>query len=204
MLNSIDVGTDSDEPATIRGGSSFTRVKNEGAAVEPVRDFDGVPRLQDIDFVEEVGEPRSLAPVHRHKLIQENMETWRQIFLDGLTRQICLARDAKFRYPRLQLVERDGAKRRAIVYVAPEPWWFEQDGAIYLRLNFGERNWCMTGKNPVIRIGAMEELLRTLEKLHILIGTGEFDEIIEKMVDRFPEMTPFHGPPRCAWFFTAS
>jgi hypothetical protein len=182
MPTPINVVTESDEPGTTRGGSSFTLVKNGRATGEPVCNPDGVHGLRDIDFVEQVREPRSFDPVHRHELIREKMATWRQIFLDGLTRQICLARDPNFRDPRQQFVESDGVKRREIVYVAPESWWFEQDGTVFLRLNFGERNWCVTGKNPVIRIGAMDELLPTLEKLHILIGTGEFDEIIEKMV----------------------
>jgi len=182
MPNPINVITESDEPGTTRGGSSLTFAKNGRATSEPVCNPDGVHGLPDIEFVEQVREPRSFDPVHRHELIQEKMATWRQIFLDGLTCQIYLARDPNFRDPRQKFVESDGVKRREIVYVAPEPWWFEQDGTMFLRLNFGERNWCVKGKNPVIRIGTLDELLPTLEKLHILIGTREFDEIIEKMV----------------------
>lgn len=182
MPNSINVVTESNEPGTTRRSASFTSVKNGRANCEPIYNPDGVHGLRDIEFVEQVREPRSFDPVHRHELIQEKMATWRQIFLDGLTCQIYLERDPNFRDPRQKFVESDGVMRREIVYVAPEPWWFERDGTMFLRLNFGERNWCVKGKNPVIRIGAMDELLPTLEKLHILVGTGEFDEIIEKMV----------------------
>ena len=182
MPTSSNLATRSDKPATMRGGSSFTLVDNARAAAGPVRNPESVLSLQDIHFVEPVGEPSSFDPERRHAMIQDKMLTWRQIFLDGLTRQTCLARDPEFRYPRQRPVNRDGIQGREIIYVAPKPWWFERDGAVYLRLNFGERDWHVKGKNPVIRIGAAEELLPTLEKLHILTGTGEFDEIIEKMV----------------------
>lgn len=182
MPDSTNIDTESIEPHAIPGESSFVRTRNKKGTAERFCDRDNAPRLRDIDFVEPVGEPRSLDLVHRHELIQGKMATWRQIFLDGLTRQICLARDSEFRYPRRKFVERDGIKRREIVYVAPEPWSFERDGVTYLRLNFGERHWCVKGKNPVIRIGSIDDLLPTLEKLHILTSTGEFDEIVEKMV----------------------
>lgn len=143
---------------------------------------DGGHSLHDIDFVEQVGEPRCLDPENRRALVQEKMDTWRQIFLDGLMRQICLVRDPGFRYPRNTLVERDGTMRRELVYVAPEPWCFEENSTVFLRLNFGERNWSVTGKSPVIRVGAKDNLLPTLEKLHVLTGFGELDEIIGKMV----------------------
>lgn len=181
MPNSTSV-VDSNQSANLRGGRSFPHGKSEKAAAEPARDPHRAPLLQDIDFVEAVGEPRSSNPVDRHNLVREKMATWRQVFLDGLTRQICLARDPGFRYPRQKFVERDGVTGRAIVYLAPQPWWFDKDGTVHLRLSFGERNWCVKGKNPVIRVGTMRELLPTLEKLHILVGTGDFDEIIEKMV----------------------
>ncbi len=42
-------------------------------------------------------EPRSFDPAHQHELIQKEMATWCQIFLDGLTCQIYLARDPNFR-----------------------------------------------------------------------------------------------------------
>ncbi len=58
--------------------------------------------LQDIDFVEKVGEPRSLDPEHRHEMIQKKMATWREIFLEGLTRQICLARDDHVAWIRIE------------------------------------------------------------------------------------------------------
>jgi hypothetical protein len=182
MPNPINVVTESDEPRTTRGGSSYTFPKNGKASGEPACNPDGVHDLRGIDFVEQVREPVSFDPVRRHELIQGEMATWRQIFLDGLTRQICLARDPDFRYPRQQFVESDGIKKPEIAYVAPDPWWFEQESTVFLRLNFGERNWCMKGKNPLIRIGTMDELMPTLEKLHILIEAREFDEIIEKMV----------------------
>lgn len=171
-----------DEPADTRHSSSVAFGKYKKSAAERVCNPDGMPYLHDIDFVEHVGEPRNCDPEHRHEMIQEKMAIWRQVFLEGLTRQICLARDPEFRYPSHQFVECEGVTGRKIVYVAPDPWWFEQDDALFLRLNFGERDWCVAGKNPVIRIGKVEELVPTLEKLHILTDRGEFDEIIERMV----------------------
>lgn len=171
-----------DKSAKTGGGSSFALGNNDSADTGSVHTPEGVLDLQDIDFVEQVGEPHSFDPEYRHELVREKMATWRQIFLGGLTHQIALARDPDFRYPRQSFIECDGVMGRTLEYFAPEPWWFEQDGEVRLRLNFGERNWCVKGKNPVIRIGAVEELLPTLEKLHLLTGAGEFDEIIEKMV----------------------
>lgn len=171
-----------DKSATTGGGSSLTPGNNDGADSGSVHTPDGGLDLQDIDFVEQVGEPRLFDPEYRHEMIQQDMATWRQIFLGGLAHQIALARDPDFRYPRQHFVDCDGIMGREVEYIAPEPWWFEQDGEVHLRLNFGERDWCVKGKNPVIRIGAVEALLPTLEKLHLLTGAGEFDAIIEKMV----------------------
>lgn len=162
--------------------SSFPLKSNGRSDTGSVHTPEGVIDLQDIDFIEEAGEPRSFDPEHRHKLIQKKMADWRQIFLGGLTHQIALARDPEYHYPRQKFVECDGVVGRELNYVAPEPWWYEQDGELRLRLNFGERTWYVKGKNPIIRVGTAEELLPTLEKLHLLTGSGEFDEIIEKMV----------------------
>jgi len=163
-------------------GAAFALGNDGGAVSGSVHTPDGELNLHDIDFIEKVGEPRSFDPEHRHQMIQEKMATWRQIFLGGLTHQIALARDPGYNYPSQKFVECDGVMGRELNYITPEPWWYDQDGELHLRLNFGERNWCVKGKNPVIRIGADDELLPTLEKLHLLSGAGEFDDIIEKMV----------------------
>jgi hypothetical protein len=138
--------------------------------------------LDDIDFVEPAGKPHSFDPELRQKMVQEEMATWRQIFQEGVSHQICLARDPDYRKPHQQFVERDGVTQREINYVPPKPWWFEQDGEVFLRLNFGDREFVLPGKNPVIRVGKLEDLLPTLEQLHILVSMGELDEIIENMV----------------------
>jgi hypothetical protein len=38
------------------------------------------------------------------------------------------------------------------------------------------------GKNPVIRVGERDNLLATLEALHLLVDDRQMDDIIEKMV----------------------
>lgn len=163
-------------------GASFALGNIDSADPGSLHTPDGDLKLQDIDFVEKVGEPRTFDPEHRHQMIQEKMATWRQIFLGGLTHQIALAHDPDYRYPSQKFVKCDDVMGRELDYVAPEAWWYEQDGELRLRLNFGERTWCVKGKNPVIRIGAEVNLLPTLEKLYLLTEAGEFDEIIEKMV----------------------
>lgn len=162
--------------------SSFALGNNDSAESGSVHTPADEGGLQDIDFVEPVSEPRAFDPERRHKLIQKEMATWRQIFLNGLMWQICLARNPKFRVPRQKFVDCDGLKKRAVVYETLEPWWFEQEGVMFLRLNFGERKWSLKGKNPVIRIGSVDNLLPVLERLSILVNQREFDEIIEKMV----------------------
>ncbi len=164
------------------GRPSLAKGDTDAFHAKLVHTSEGELDLQDLDFVEKVDEPSSLDPEHRHKLIQEKMQNWRQIFLTGLEHQIALVRDPGFRYPRQHFVDCEGVMARALEYVAPEPWWYEQDGEVHLRLNFGERDWFVKGKNPVIRIGAAEQLLPALEKLHLLTGAGDLDEIIEKMV----------------------
>jgi hypothetical protein len=171
-----------DKSAKTGPGPSFAPGNNHRSESGSIHTPDGELDLQDMDFVEKVGEPRSFDPEHRHKLVQEKIATWRQIFLSGLTHQIALVHDPDYQYPHQKFVQCDGVMGRELDYIAPEPWWYEQDGELRLRLNFGERRWCVKGKNPVIRIGAAEELLPTLEKLHLLTVAGELDEIIEKMV----------------------
>lgn len=164
------------------GGTLATLGTNEQSGSGSVLTPDGELDLEDIDFVETAQEARSVDPDHRHDLIQDKMESWRQIFLSGVMHQIALARDSEYRYPRQRFVNCDGITGKTVEYVAPDPWWFEKDGELHLRLNFGERNWCLKGKNPVIRVGTVKDLLPLLEKLHLLNGAGEFDDIIEKMV----------------------
>ena len=110
------------------------------------------------------------------------MAEMRRIFLEGLAHQIGLAHDPDFTYPSHEFVEEDGESVKQLTYKQPEPWWFEEAGTVYLRLNCGERKMQIPGKNPVIRIGEMSNLLPTLEALHILVDDREMDDVIEKMV----------------------
>lgn len=110
------------------------------------------------------------------------MEDLRRVFLEGLSHQIGLARDPDYTYPSHEFVEEDGETVKQITYKQPEPWWFEEDGVVYLRLNYGERTMKIPGKNPVIRVGKMNNLVPTLEALHILVDDRQMDDIIEKMV----------------------
>lgn len=110
------------------------------------------------------------------------MEDLRRIFLEGLAHQIGLARDPDFTYPSHEYVEQDGETVKQITYKRPAPWWFEENGTFYLRLNYGERTMLIPGKNPVIRVGKRSNLVPTLEALHILVDNREMDDVIEKMV----------------------
>lgn len=110
------------------------------------------------------------------------MEDLRRIFLDGLAHQIGLAHDPDFTYPSHEYVTQDGQTVKQMTYKHPTPWWFEENGTLYLRLNFGERTMLIPGKNPVIRVGKQSNLLPTLEALHILVDNREMDDVIEKMV----------------------
>jgi len=110
------------------------------------------------------------------------MDDLRRIFLAGLDHQIGLAHDPDYRYPSHVFVEENGETVKQITYKHPEPWWFEEDGTLFVRLNFGERTMQIPGKNPVIRVGKKSDLLSTLEALHILVDNREMDDVIEKMV----------------------
>ena len=137
---------------------------------------------EELDFVVPARAPRTLYPVRRKTLVDRRMEDLRRIFLEGLSRQIGLAKDPDFTYPSHAFVERGGKTVKQMRYKRPRPWWFEEDGMLYLRLNFGERSIPIPGKNPVIRIGGKSNLLPTLEALHILVDNREMDDVIEKMV----------------------
>ena len=110
------------------------------------------------------------------------MDDLRRIFLAGLDHQIGLARDPNYTYPSHAFVEADGETVKQMTYKQPEPWWFEEDGTLFLRLNFGERTMLIPGKNPVIRVGKKSNLIATLEALHLLVDNRGMDDIIEKMV----------------------
>ncbi|GAB4394187.1 MAG: hypothetical protein Tsb0032_17020 [Kiloniellaceae bacterium] len=110
------------------------------------------------------------------------MEDLRRIFLEGLAHQLGLARDRDYTYPSHEYVTQDGETVKQMTYKRPDPWWFEENGTLYLRLNFGERTMLIPGKNPVIRVGKQSNLLPTLEALHILVDNREMDDVIEKMV----------------------
>jgi len=110
------------------------------------------------------------------------MEDLRRIFLLGLDHQIALAHDPDYSYPSHEYVEEDGRAAKQITYKQPAPWWFEENGTLLLRLNFGERTMIIPGKNPVIRVGKQSNLLPTLEALHILVDDRQMDDVIEKMV----------------------
>ena len=110
------------------------------------------------------------------------MDDLRRIFLFGLDHQIALARDPEYTYPSHEYVEENGETVKAITYRRPVPWWFEENGTLFLRLNFGERTMVIPGKNPVIRVGKKNNLVPTLEALHILVDDRQMDDVIEKMV----------------------
>src|SRR3546814_6891505 len=92
------------------------------------------------------------------------MEDLRRIFLSGLDHQIALAHDPDYTYPSHEYVEAGGVTVKRITYKRPAPWWFEEGGTLFLRLNFGERTMIIPGKNPVIRVGAENNLLPTDRK----------------------------------------
>lgn len=137
---------------------------------------------QELDFVVPAKAPRTSHPGRRKKLVERRMEDLRRIFLTGLDHQIALARDPGYTYPSHEFVEDGGEAVKQITYKSPEPWWFEEDGTLFLRLNFGERLMVIPGKNPVIRVGEHANLLPTLEALHLLVDDRQMDDIIEKMV----------------------
>lgn len=110
------------------------------------------------------------------------MEDLRRIFLAGLDHQIALAHDPDYSYPSHEYGRADGQTVKRITYKRPLPWWFEEGGTLFLRLNFGERTMIIPGKNPVIRVGKESNLLPTLEALHILVDDRQMDDVIEKMV----------------------
>ena len=109
------------------------------------------------------------------------MEDLRRIFLGGLDHQIALARDPDYSYPSHEFAQAGDQPVKRITYKRPTPWWFEEDGEVFLRLNFGERTMIIPGKNPVIRVGNASNLLPTLEALHILVDDRQMDDVIEKM-----------------------
>lgn len=137
---------------------------------------------EELDFVVPAKAPRTHNPARRKKLVDSRMDDLRRIFLDGLDHQIGLAHDPEFTYPSHEFVEQDGRFVKQMTYKRPMPWWFEEDGTLYLRLNFGERTMLIPGKNPVIRVGKKGDLVPTLEALHILVDNREMDDVIEKMV----------------------
>jgi hypothetical protein len=137
---------------------------------------------EELDFVVPAKAPRTSHPARRKKLVERRMEDLRRIFLTGLDHQIALARDPDYTYPSHEFVEDDGESVKQITYKSPEPWWFEEGGTLFLRLNFGERLMVIPGKNPVIRVGERDNLLATLEALHLLVDDRQMDDIIEKMV----------------------
>jgi hypothetical protein len=137
---------------------------------------------EQLDFVVPAQTPRSHNPARRRKLVNRRMEDLRRIFLDGLDHQIGLAHDPDFTYPSHEFVAQDGRMVKQMTYKQPRAWWFEEDGTLYLRLNFGEREMLIPGKNPIIRIGKKSGLLPTLEALHILVDNRQMDDVIEKMV----------------------
>src|SRR3546814_15219379 len=112
------------------------------------------------------------------------MEDLRRIFLSGLDHQIALAHDPDYAYPSHEYVEAGGATVKRITYKRPAPWWFEEGGTLFLRLNFGERTMIIPGTNPVNRVGAEHHLLPTLEALHILVDERQMDEVLGKSSER--------------------
>ena len=137
---------------------------------------------EELDFVVPARAPRTNNPARCKKLVSRRMDDLRRIFQAGLDHQIGLAHDPDYTYPSHEYVEENGETVKQITYKQPEPWWFEEDGVLYLRLNFGERSMVIPGKNPVIRIGKRSNLLPTLEALHLLVDAREMDDVIEKMV----------------------
>src|SRR3546814_14355477 len=97
------------------------------------------------------------------------MEDLRRIFLSGLDHQIALAHDPDYTYPSHEYVEAGGVTVKRITYKRPAPWWFEEGGTLFLRLNFGERTIIIPGKNTGTRSGAESNLLQTREGLPLMI-----------------------------------
>lgn len=137
---------------------------------------------QDLDFVRHVRPAEPPPGSRRTPKERPGFDRLRRVFLEGVSHQIGLARDSGYSYPRTRYTVRDGERQPEVIYVTPAPWWFEEGGVLYLRLNFGERRMLLPGKNPVIRVGNRRALLPTLESLHVLVEQGAMDDVIEGMV----------------------
>lgn len=70
----------------------------------------------------------------------------------------------------------DGERVRAPTQISPRAWfWTEEDGVVYLIPKIGVRPLVLEKGKPTIRVGAMKELVPTLNTLIQAVSNGELD-----------------------------
>lgn len=77
-----------------------------------------------------------------------------------------------------------GERVRVPTQTAPRPWFWEEDGLVYLLPKVGVRPLKIEKGKPTIQVGAPKELVPTLEMLIQAVNDGELDKQIAEANSR--------------------
>ena len=79
----------------------------------------------------------------------------------------------------------DGQRVRVTKQISPRAWhWTEADGTVYLMPKIGVRPLQLEKGKPTVEVGAMKELVPTLEMLIQAVNDGELDKQIAEANSR--------------------
>ncbi|MBP2315742.1 DUF6641 family protein [Azospirillum soli] len=82
-------------------------------------------------------------------------------------------------------VEVNGTKERRDVPVRFRPWWWKDEaGTIHLHIHYGNRPLELKPGKAAITVGAMDNLLPTLEQIKRAVAAGELDKAMTEAVVR--------------------
>ncbi|KAA0593962.1 hypothetical protein J2848_004128 [Azospirillum lipoferum] len=82
-------------------------------------------------------------------------------------------------------VEVNGTKERRDVPVRFRPWWWKDEaGTIHLHIHYGNRPLELKPGKAAITVGAMDNLLPTLEQIKRAVVAGELDKAMAEAIAR--------------------
>ena len=78
----------------------------------------------------------------------------------------------------------DGVRERVATKINPRPWYWEEDGVVFLMPKIGVRPLEIEKGKPTIKVGAEKDLIPTLKMLAEATEAGELDKQIAEANSR--------------------
>jgi hypothetical protein len=124
-----------------------------------------------------------LSDVHRPTSVERRQKGMREVVLEGITHQIALIQASEKGQPytveREKYIKDGDHSVKTTVKSTPKPWWWQQDGSVFLQVKYGSKTVQVAADKPTIEAGkTLKDAVKVLEVLKQAVEAGELDAAI--------------------------